>query len=71
MAKQINVQGGDAVRRNRKVAARQALAEYDSALTDLTDNWSSLSASAKSNALRHMVILMARILRYLVIKTQI
>jgi hypothetical protein len=48
-----------------KPGAQTALAAYSAAMADLTDNWASLAAGAKLEAVRVGVIVALRLLRWL------
>jgi hypothetical protein len=49
----------------RKQAARNAMRGYDAALNDLTSNWDGLTAAQQREAIRAMLIILARSVRWL------
>jgi uncharacterized membrane protein len=49
----------------RKKTARQAMQGYSAALDDLTTNWSGLTVAQQREALRTMLIILARGMRWL------
>jgi len=49
----------------RKQAARSAMRGFDSALEDLTSNWSGFTVAQQREALRAMLIILARGVRWL------
>lgn len=51
-----------------KAAVRAAIPAYNAAMDDLTTNWSGLTTGQKSEALRTMLILVAKVCRWLVMK---
>jgi hypothetical protein len=52
-------------KQQRKHAARSAMRGFDSALEDLTTNWSGFSVTQQREALRLMLIILARSVRWL------
>lgn len=54
--------------RVQKMQAKNALQQYDSALADLTDNWSSLTSAQKTEAIRTMLVVLARSVRFMMLK---
>lgn len=51
----------DQPKRNKKKKARQAMRTFDAALNDLTDGWSGLNANQQRDAMRNMIIILARL----------
>lgn len=54
--------------RQQRAVAQAALQQYDAALLDLTDNWGGLSAVQKTEALRTMLVVAAKSIRFLMLR---
>ncbi len=54
--------------RVQKMQAKNALQQYDAALNDLTDNWAGLTAGQKTEAIRTMLVILARSVRFVMLK---
>jgi hypothetical protein len=65
----INVEGNpQAPEQVRKREARTALAQYDTVLADLTDNWSGLTAEQKREAIRAALATVMPAVKYLALR---
>jgi hypothetical protein len=62
---QIGVGHTPSSEQQRKHTARSAMRGYDAALEDLTTNWSGFSAAQQREALRAMLIILARSVHWL------
>ncbi|MBZ0308968.1 MAG: hypothetical protein K8I82_23085 [Anaerolineae bacterium] len=51
-----------------KIQASAALSQYNAALADLTDNWGTLTAAQKQETMRTMLVILARSVRFLMLK---
>lgn len=52
----------------RKTEARQAMRQFDAALDKVTTNWATLSAAERQEAIRTMVVIVARAVRWLMLR---
>lgn len=53
-----------------KTEARQAMRQFDVALDKVTTSWTSLSVAERQEAIRAMVIIVARAVRWLMLKSR-
>ena len=60
--------GNEAVVNARK-DARQAVRQFDAALTTLSDDWETLDADGQRDALRAMTLILARGMRWLMLRS--
>ncbi len=54
--------------RQHKAAAQAVFQQYNAALADLTDNWAALTAAQKQDAMRTMLVILARSVRLMMLK---
>lgn len=56
----------DTAQRQRETTIRNRIADYDAALNRLENQWSGLTTAQRTDAIRDMLILVAKALRWLI-----